>query len=770
LSHLVNPYHPGQPVEDAAMFFGRDDALIWIEQQIALDRRLLVVHGPDLIGKTSLLRRLGEALSQPVQRLTFECKPYWGEALSRSLAALAGDLMKQLAPVVRPRQVNTALDSAMAVKHILQQAAAGLGGSPLLLALDDVHWLGDGDASLPELLDFLTDLLAEVPTLHVLATLSDLSYGQLVHPLLAGAMDFRLGPLSSEAAHQLITRPMLGALRFDTGVVKRIAEINSNHPYYLQLFCQTLYTCCARDGWVNQSDVDVVLNDVLARPNQRFQDTWDQSTWAERAALAAVAGRRGAHGPITRQEVLNYLRRFDTRVVPAVILDALESLADRGVLVRMGALSYRFAVNPFRYWLDRTADLADVLAHIDWERLSTQPPAPVAAGGAAEEPEEEESGRPGRGLGQWAIAALSGTALIGLALLALAFGGVLPSALRASSPTATGVQSAVSYAPPTPTATATPVPTPIPTRPVVVARVLPAIVYMARSNTGKGTPLTWQIFAMNADGTDRQQWTQNGADDSTPVWSPDGRRIAFVSQRDGNREIYTMPAPLPSDQGTLSPNQGTLPSDEGVIDGPGQVNITHSPADDWTPAWSPDGRQIAFASIRQGNWEIFIANADGSGLTQVTDDGTGNMSPVWSPDGQTLAYTTKRDGNWEIYTMPAPNVRGARGEQRRLTSSEGNDLSPVYSPQGDRIAFESNREGNVEIYTMNADGSNQQNLTHTSSADDHGPVWSPDGQRLLFYSNRTGNWDLFVMSATGENVINLTNTPDVDELAPAWRP
>ena len=81
MSHLVNPYHPGRPVEDAAMFFGRDDALIWVEQQIALDRRLLVVHGPDLIGKTSLIRRLPEVLPKDIQRLTFECKPHQGESL-----------------------------------------------------------------------------------------------------------------------------------------------------------------------------------------------------------------------------------------------------------------------------------------------------------------------------------------------------------------------------------------------------------------------------------------------------------------------------------------------------------------------------------------------------------------------------------------------------------------------------------------------------------------------------------------------------------------
>ena len=76
------------------MFFGRDDALIWVEQQIILDRRLLIVHGPDLIGKTSLMRSLPEVLSEHVQRLYFECKPYQGEPLSRSLAALAGELVE----------------------------------------------------------------------------------------------------------------------------------------------------------------------------------------------------------------------------------------------------------------------------------------------------------------------------------------------------------------------------------------------------------------------------------------------------------------------------------------------------------------------------------------------------------------------------------------------------------------------------------------------------------------------------------------------------
>jgi Tol biopolymer transport system component len=778
LSNLVNPYHAGRPVEGPEMFFGRDDALIWVEQQLTLDRRLLIVHGPDLIGKTSLVRRLPAFLGEHARFLYFQGKPHQGRSLSQVLAALAGDLANQLMAqdLVSPHQVDTAADSATAVKSLLKQASLALeteSSSPagtseegqtqrFLLVIDDVHRLANGEPpSLDSLFDFLASLLADVPRLQLLSTLSDLSYARLAHPILLGAVDFRLGPLSSDAAQQLITRPAQGALRFDAGVTKRIAEITSNHPYYLHLFCYTLYNLCARDGWVNQSDIDRVLDTLLALPNEEFQAIWDRSTRAEQAALTALAGLKGAHGPITRQEVINYLRRFDPQVAPDVILDALESLADRGVLVRMGALSYRFAINLFRSWLDRDTDPAEVMSGVDWNRLSTQ----LAMRSASEEAKsveplpaaheiaDEENGKRRWGPGTLSIVGLTGTALIGVVLLALAFSGMLASDSVEATPTMAQSHATSGFVSPTLTATPSPAPAPTPTRPRVVTHSLPAIVYMARGAEDSAPPSTWQLFVMNADGTNRRQITESNADEITPVWSPDGQRIAFVSQHDGNREIYVVDAD----------NLGSS--------GVGLVNLTQHPAEDWTPAWSPDGQQLVFSSNRQGNWEIFFVNADGTNLRQITNDGAGNLSPVWSPDGTAMAFSSKRDGNWEIYTMPAPDDQGqVTGAPQRLTFSDGNDLSPLYSPQGDRIAFESNREGNVEIYMVNADGSNQQNLSNLPYADDHGPVWSPDGRRLVFYSNREGNWDLFVMSATGENVINLSNSPDVDEQAPAWRP
>ena len=773
MSNLVNPYHAGRPVESPEMFFGRDDALIWIEQQLTLDRRLLVVHGPDLIGKTSLIRRLPDFLAARTHCLYFEGKPHQGRRLPQVLAALAGDLANQLMArkLLSPHQVDTAADSATAVKSLLQQAVFTFDGEqpteeakPLLLILDDAHRLADGEPpALDGLFDFLATLLAEVPHLQLLLTLSDTSYAQLTHPILLGAVTFKLGPLSSDATQQLITRPAQGALRFDAGVTNRIAEITSNHPYYLHLFCYTLYNLCARDGWVNQSDIDRTLETLLALPNQEFQAIWDKSTLAEQAALTALAGRKGAHGPITRQEVINYLQRYAPQVPPDVILDALESLADRGVLVRMGALSYRFAVNLFRHWLAHYSDPAEMLAGVDWSRLSQQMAMRSASremvvveslpGGQKTGDEEEQRRR--WNAGTLSILGLAGTALIGMILLALAFSGLLPSGIDDPTPTEVQVQEVSSFVSPTPHVTSTPVPTPTPTRPLVVAQSLPAIVYMARDVTGNTPQATWQLFLMNADGSNRQQHTESNADDITPVWSPDGQRIAFVSQRDGNRDIYLINA-----------------------SGTGLMNLTQHPSEDWTPAWSPDGGQIAFSSNRQGNWEIFIMNADGTDLRQITNDGNGNLSPVWSPDGQTMAFASKRDGNWEIYTMPTPDSQGQlTGEGIRLTFSEGNDLSPIFSPQGDRIAFESNREGDVEVFVMpvpasqaQANGSNQQNLSNVPYADDHGPVWSPDGQRLVFYSNREGNWDLFTMTATGENVINLTKSPELDEQAPDWRP
>lgn len=128
--------------------------------------------------------------------------------------------------------------------------------------------------------------------------------------------------------------------------------------------------------------------------------------------------------------------------------------------------------------------------------------------------------------------------------------------------------------------------------------------YIAFVSQQDGNP---EIYAMNADGSGLRRLTDHPAFDGDPAWSPDGRRIAFRSQRDGNNEIYVMKA-----------------------DGTGIVRLTDHPADDLHPVWSPDGQQIAFISNRDGDPGIYVMNADGSGIKRLTDDLAQDGQLAWA--------------------------------------------------------------------------------------------------------------------------------------------
>ena len=139
------------------------------------------------------------------------------------------------------------------------------------------------------------------------------------------------------------------------------------------------------------------------------------------------------------------------------------------------------------------------------------------------------------------------------------------------------------------------------------------------------------------------------------------------------------------------------------------------------------------------------------------------MNPAWSPNGDRIAFETYRDGDTDIYVM---NADGSN--QERLTHHLGEDASPIWSPDGSQIVFYSKRDGNAEIYVMNADGSSQKPLTN-NPADDSYPVWSPDGNRIAFTTDRDGNKEIYVMDADGGSLVNLTNHDAADWL-PAWSP
>jgi len=282
---------------------------------------------------------------------------------------------------------------------------------------------------------------------------------------------------------------------------------------------------------------------------------------------------------------------------------------------------------------------------------------------------------------------------------------------------------------------------------------------------------------MNADGTGQTRLTTNPANDGNAAWSPDGTKLAFVSNRDGDWEVYVMNADgtgqanLTNISSTLPDLPERVPSYWDLEAGRDVASIPQpSPfvAEDGAPAWSPDGTRIAFQSNRDLNYEIYVMNADGTGQTRLTDNyPTPDWSPAWLPDGSRIAFVRDEDfgperrGNLEIYVVNADGTG-----QTRLTSNYANDGAPAWSPDGTKIAFESNRDGNWEIYVMNADGTGQTRLTN-NSAGDWSPAWSPDGTRMAFVSSRDGNLEIYVMNADGTGQTRLTSNPALDEY-PAW--
>jgi len=246
-----------------------------------------------------------------------------------------------------------------------------------------------------------------------------------------------------------------------------------------------------------------------------------------------------------------------------------------------------------------------------------------------------------------------------------------------------------------------------------------------------------EIYIMNIDGSGVTRLTNNLADDYSPCFSPDGSKIAFESNRDGNLEIYIM-----------------------NVDGSEQTRLTNYPEEDMGPCFSPDGSKIVFSAWRDGNEDIYIMNVDGSEIIRLTDTNfpVGSGGPCFSPDGEKIAFLSDQIHypNMEIYIM---NVDGT--EQTRLTNNPGYDWFPCFSPDGSKIAFASDRDGNDEIYIMNVDGSGVTRLTN-NPARDLIPSISPDGLKIIFESDRDGNGEIYIMNIDGSDQTNLTNNPAYD--------
>jgi len=257
-----------------------------------------------------------------------------------------------------------------------------------------------------------------------------------------------------------------------------------------------------------------------------------------------------------------------------------------------------------------------------------------------------------------------------------------------------------------------------------------------------------EIYSMDADGSGLKNLTNNPANDDNPDWSPDGRKIAFVSDRDGGVEIYVMNADgseqtrLTTEmRGDMSPRWSPdgskiAISRSGTIvvmdaDGGNQRVVMQAEAEDaaapckaggFPGGWSPDGTKITYysASISRGIAQVCTIGVDGSGLTVVVSDPPAfHVEPAWSPDGRFIAFRSIRGENHDVYVVDLET-----GKERRLTDDPAMDIEPMWSPDGEWIVFPSSRDNEFfDIYIMRKDGSDLRVLT-TDPAKDSEPVWT----------------------------------------------
>jgi Tol biopolymer transport system component len=279
----------------------------------------------------------------------------------------------------------------------------------------------------------------------------------------------------------------------------------------------------------------------------------------------------------------------------------------------------------------------------------------------------------------------------------------------------------------------------------------------------RGVDNNSEIYVMDGEGSGQTRLTSNVLFDTLPAFSPDGRRVAFTSRRDSigaqtNDEIYVVDAA----------------DSDGNGDGDNLTRLTFSQTvNEFQPAFSPDGEKMAFTSNGDGNNEIYVMNADGSGTpTRLTNNAAIDSRSVFSPDGERIAFsrrdTTSPDLSMrtdDIYVMNADGTG-----QTRLTFAARADTHANFSPEGEKIAFSSARDGgNSEIYVMNADGTEQIRLTSNNATDEF-PAFSPDGEKIAFSSNREGNLEIYVMNSDGSGTpTRLTHTSE-SESKPDWGP
>ncbi|MBU3549867.1 Tol-Pal system beta propeller repeat protein TolB [Polynucleobacter sp. MWH-Berg-3C6] len=252
----------------------------------------------------------------------------------------------------------------------------------------------------------------------------------------------------------------------------------------------------------------------------------------------------------------------------------------------------------------------------------------------------------------------------------------------------------------------------------------------------------YRLVISDADGQNIRNAMNSGEPIISPSWSPDGKKVAYVSFEDRKPVIYVH---------ELATGR--------------RIALSNQKGNNSAPAWSPDGRKLAISLSKDGNTQIYSINADGTGLQRLTRGYTIDTEPQYSADGRYIYFTSDRGGNPQIYRM------SAEGEQaegvKRITFKQGFVTSPRISPDGKYLAYIANIGGAYRLYLLNLATGDAQALTDGTS--DESPSFAANGRYVLYSTKVNGKRVLAAVSVDG-NSKQVLSIPGSDVRQPSWGP